>query len=1050
MTNIYSTSFTIETADKYNEKKYIQTFNDNMKKIGDPEVQKYNGKPYTRITFTPDYKRFQLEGMTNDIYSLFERRTYDLCACSPKNVNVYFNNQLVKIKELSNYADLYLKADLKKIIEDQENDNDDPDDKDAKNKKIKIKKIYEQCNPRWEICAAYNYGKGAFEHVSFVNGINTAKGGTHVNYITDQICTKLATYLKKDKDLKDAKIQPQFIKNYLWIFIKSIIENPDFNSQTKEELTTKKSSFGSKCVISDKFIEQLASTGIVDAIKATTNVYNIKELKKMDGKKSLFLNIPKLDDANYAGRKKGSQCSLFVTEGDSAKSLAVAGLSIVGRNYYGAFPIRGKLINVRGAKVEDIKKNKEITDLVKILGLQYGKKYKDVSSLRYGSLVIMTDQDTDGSHIKGLLINFIHYFWPELIEIGFLRAFITPIIKATKKNSKKNIKSFFSLQDYEKWESSISDISKWNIKYYKGLATSSKQEAHEYFKNIDNQLLNFKNFRQKDFDKQIKEYIQNKKEEQEKLIHLATESLEQEKHEKNTSKTDDQYKKMYKDELIERSGEAIQLVFAKDLNKFYSNKRKKWLQNYDHESSLDFNIKDPTIYEFIHKEMIHFSNESVIRSVPSVYDSFKPSQRKIFYATMKKRVWDMSIKVAQLSGYISEHTNYPHGELSLNEAIIVMANDYIGSNNINLLIPDGQFGDRITFTKAAGAARYIFTKLNPIVKHIFNEEDIPLLKTRMEDGDPVEPEHYIPTFPFVLVNGISGIGTGYSTNVLPYNPEDIVENLIRKINGKPYYEMLPYYRGFIGKIKPDDEEFDDHMYSSDSDKSDSNTDSEGSSSASSGDEDTKKDKKTDKISKKKKKAKKLADITKTCRTYECYGKFEVYDCEKIIITEIPIKTSLESYKTFLNNLRSTKNSWLLNYQSCSTNNCPYFILTLDEKRVKKYKRRPLQGYKDLKLKSTLKETNVNIFDRNWRIKKYTGPYQIIDDFYEVRKEFYVKRRNYWIKKLKRDLDKITYKIKFLKEIMADTLVINKKKKEVVCIELEEKNIKNSALKKIPI
>lgn len=102
--------------------------------------------------------------------------------------------------------------------------------------------------------------------------------------------------------------------------------------------------------------------------------------------------LPKLSDANNAGTRNASNCTLILTEGDSAKSLAVAGLSVIGRDNYGVFPLRGKLLNVREAKHDQIMKNEEIQNIKKILGLQHNKDYRDTKDLRYGQLMIMTDQ----------------------------------------------------------------------------------------------------------------------------------------------------------------------------------------------------------------------------------------------------------------------------------------------------------------------------------------------------------------------------------------------------------------------------------------------------------------------------------------------------------------------------------------------------------------------------------------------------------------------------------------------------------------------------------
>ena len=157
------------------------------------------------------------------------------------------------------------------------------------------------------------------------------------------------------------------------------------------------------------------------------------------------------------------------------------------------------------------------------------------------------------------------------------------------------------------------------------------------------------------------------------------------------------------------------------------------------------------------------------------------------------------IRVAQFAGYISEHASYHHGEASLQGTIVNMAQDYVGSNNINLLMPNGQFGTRLKGGKDAAQPRYIHTCLNDITNKIFNKVDEALLDYINDDGFIVEPEFYIPIIPMILVNGCQGIGTGWSTKIPCYNPADIVENINNLIEGKPMKDLIPWYRGFTGK-----------------------------------------------------------------------------------------------------------------------------------------------------------------------------------------------------------------------------------------------------------
>ena len=535
------------------------------------------------------------------------------------------------------------------------------------------------------------------------------------------------------------------MRNTFFIFVKATLENPTFSSQVKSECTSKVADFGSRFEPSSSFVKAALRSGIQDELHTLSKYKEMQQLKKTDAgaKKSKISGVPKLDDANKAGTAQSHRCTLIVTEGDSAKTLAVAGLSVVGRDYYGVFPLRGKCKNVRDASVKTLTENKEFSDLKKILGLQQGKAYTDTKDLRYGRLLIMTDADNDGSHIKGLLLNMFHYFWPSLLELNFVESMVTPIIKATKG---RETLSFYTDHAFREWYASH-QYEGWKIKYYKGLGTSTSQEAREYFKNIEQLVVKF------DVD----------------------------------AMTDDS------------------IVLAFDKKK--ADDRKTWL--------LDTSVKDPgaleipygrveriTISEFVHKDLVNFSLADLKRSIAHVVDGLKPSQRKVLYACFHKNLKE-EMKVAQLAAYVAEKSAYHHGEVSLADTIVKLANDYVGSNNVNLLVPCGQFGTRLMGGKDASQTRYIFTKLAPETRHLFDALDEPVLTHLEDDGRRIEPEFYVPVIPMVLVNGTEGIGTGFSCSVPPFNPKDIVENIERILEGRSTLAMTPHYRGFKGTVVRD-------------------------------------------------------------------------------------------------------------------------------------------------------------------------------------------------------------------------------------------------------
>ena len=400
----------VETVDHTRKLKYTQYFRDNLTEIEKPTIKRCTTKPYTKIVFKPDYKRFGMTGLTPDMVSLFKRRIYDIAAVTPKSIKVKFNGQVVGVKTFPQYVDLYLGSD-----------------------KSTAPRVHEE-HPRWEYVIAMS-PTDEFYQVSFVNGIYTGKGGKHVEYILNQVVRKLCAYIQAKKKIE---VKPTAIKEQLAVFLRCDIENPAFDSQTKDYMNTPVAKFGSSCTVSDKLIDKLAKMGVMQAACAISEIKDNKQAKKTDGSKSKSVRgIPKLVDANFAGTKKSSQCSLIFCEGDSAKAGIMSGLSKEDRNYYGIYPMRGKLFNVRGEKRDKISENKEISEIKQIHGLVTGKAYssqEDVTrSLRYGKIIFMTDQDLDGSHIKGLGINLFESEWKSLAQIpGFMAFMNTPILRAEK------------------------------------------------------------------------------------------------------------------------------------------------------------------------------------------------------------------------------------------------------------------------------------------------------------------------------------------------------------------------------------------------------------------------------------------------------------------------------------------------------------------------------------------------------------------------------------------------------------------------------------------
>ena len=1288
LTNIFSNEFKLETVDEERKKKFQMTWKNNMGKKSKETITETDKSGYTKITFKPDLKRFNINELSDDMISLMKKRVYDLAANTNKNVSVSYNGKKIGIKKFEDYIKLYLKeGETKKILVD------------------------EDTNERWSV--GLYMTEDNFEQVSFVNGINTNLGGTHVDYIVNKIIKEyMEKFAKKKVDVKKS-----YIKDKMCIFVKSFIENPTFNSQTKETMNTRSSKFGSVYNLTKKFTNGLNKMGIIEEVLSFARFKEEKNLEKTDGKiKRRITGIPKLEDANWAGTKKSVDCKLILTEGDSAKTFAMSGISKIGRDQYGIFPLKGKLLNVKDQSTDKILNNIEINNLKKILGLKQNHKYTSLDELRYGGIIILTDQDsvtgdtplllkngntieikniedlttefnyqennisgkeygktdyqvwtetgwtnikhimrhkttkkiyrvlthtgcvdvtedhsllnknaekikpteckignellhsfplleenkviipdnfeklsvrdlwkyaseigiqyyeskkkvellkllneyknrstikltndveidvdeawvmgffladgscgiyewkyqnkpknrpkeyifnktsyswhldntdisllekskeilekiygdifnlvetkshennkkmfrlilnggmktkhiiekyrklmyykkdkfihpillnntkqvreqiyegyyqgdglhysdrtnqfdvnskitsqclyflckslgynvsinhqikkqkiysflahkgksqknpiaikkiiqlptteqyvydletenhhfqagvgkmivsnTDGSHIKGLVMNLFHTFWPELLELGFVKSLITPIVKAFEKKGTKSVILFYNLTDFENWKQTI-DLTKWTTKYYKGLGTSNAKEAKESLENIEKKIV--------------------------------------------TYTWDDS------------SNKSLDLGFKKDR----SDMRKKWLLAFNKNEVLDQKIKRVTITDFINKELIFFSNYDIHRSIPSLVDGLKPTQRKILYTGLNY-LKNKEIKVAQFSGLVGQKTDYHHGEASIVSTVIKMAQNYVGSNNCNLYLPNGQFGTRLLGGDDRSSERYIFTDVSGITKKIFNLDDNPLLNYLDSDGLSIEPEWYIPSIPLILLNGTNGIGTGFSTTVLQHKLEDLVENIKNMLDNKTPKTLVPWYRSFKGKI----EEISTNKYQS-------------------------------------------------------VGIYELdNENNKIIIKELPIGSWTEKYKEYLERLLidksvSVKNELKIqcikNYNNYSTESNVNFEL---EFSGIEYKKMTSKGedhiLKTLKLTSNLSETNMYLFDKNNNIRKYKNTGEIMKSYYDVRLEYYELRKKKMIEMLENIVEELSNKVRFIRMVKSKSIDI---------------------------
>lgn len=835
-----------------------------MVTMGSAKIESYKGEDYTKVTWIADYKKFGMDGMDDDFEGLVKRRIYDM-AGTLHGIKVYLNGTRIKISKFQKYMEMYTKA-----IRSEQGDVDE----DAAKDKDVI--ITEKVNDRWEV--GFAVSDGSFQQVSFVNSIATTSGGSHVNYVADQIVNRLMEAVKK-KNKGGVQLKAAQIKNHIFLFVNCLIVNPAFTSQTKEQLTTKSNQFGSSCVVSDSFLKKIEKTEAVTNILHFAQKKADQQLSKSDGSKRSRMNNSKLTDANKAGTKDGWRCTLILTEGDSASGLALAGRSVVNPDLIGVFPLRGKLLNVRDASIDQITKNQEIQNIKKFMGLQHKKEYTDTKGLRYGHLMIMTDQDHDGSHIKGLLINFLECHFPSLLKIpDFLEVFITPIVKVWKGDPKapRQLQSFFTMPEYEAWKEERSHEKGWEHKYFKGLGTSNEDDAEVYFRDLDRHLKEFKPMKEEEKD-------------------------------------------------------MIDLAFSKKK----ADARKAWLRDYVPGTYLDMSAPKFTYDDFVNKELILFSIADNHRSIPSVVDGLKPSQRKVLYTCFRRNL-KKDMKVVELAGSAMGLTNYSYGESSMQQTIVGLAQTFVGSNNINCLEPSGNFGSRRMGGQDAASPRYIYTRLSPFARKIFNQADEPLLKYHEDDGKTIEPCNYVPVVPLLLLNGADGIGTGWSTSIPNYKPEDIVENLKLRMAGSSKEDMkpmVPWFRGYSGGVE---------------------------------------------------------DIGQD--RFKFTGIIRQTGENEVEITELPIRMWTQDFKDKLEEIiRGEKvTSFIKDYTEYNTPTKVHFIIKMEDKHMKVSIEKGLE--ETFKLTKTLATTNLVAFDAQGRLHKYETPLDIMEEFYNVRLKFYEKRK----------------------------------------------------------
>jgi DNA topoisomerase-2 len=730
----YVTLETVGKDDAGNLKKYSQKFifndEENKERIiaSDQSILSTDSDEYTLIKFKPNFKNIGEHDLK--VYeTIVETYAYYAAIWLGSKCKVYYKGN--KIKTLEKNPLLWYTLSINKSVK-------------VFNQEVTIHEYPWNIN----IMIAEDLKCKRF---SLVNG-TFVKDGEHFGLIYTTCMNIIKERIKeKKKEITTLKLKPSKFDDLLFIAIRAVIPDPGWESQTKKYLTIK-SDKDEVITFSKKFIERLTDY-LVEFVDdyIDLELSEIKPTKKRNNK----FKAPEYDPAKFAGSRKRDECALYLCEGKSAHTFISNGLQYIGNEYNGIYALRGVPINAReeitekiigGKKIfipsERFKKNEVIQGFLQVMNLQIGcdyKKKEDIATLNYGKIIVASDQDLDGFYINSSILNTIEILFAGLLENQMVYRLNTPLIIAFPKKKKDSIKEFLSDTDFKNWEDK-SDISKYDIKYYKGLSTHDDLTTKRIFDPLDKSLINFA------YDKPsirlFKEYFASEEVKARKRILLTP--------------------------FIPITAEEIKSGIVK-------------------------------CSSFLNDGLKAFQLDNLSRKLINIVDGLKHASRKIVYVLDSYfGQGNHQKKVYQLCGHVCDTMQYEHGPDSLNKTIIKLAATYKGSNIYPLITPHSNFGTRREGGKDAGAPRYIFCNANRKLLHaLFPKEDFPDLQYNICEGHVVEPQYFIPVLPYAILNSTKVVAHGWQAKIYARTLKSVYQKtkemiLTKKSDIKLEFEQFPF------------------------------------------------------------------------------------------------------------------------------------------------------------------------------------------------------------------------------------------------------------------
>ncbi|AYV86173.1 MAG: topoisomerase IIA [Solumvirus sp.] len=1002
--NVFSTKFSIDIYDHIRHKRYQQTWTDNMGRALPHVITSYDGSESSvEIIYSLDYPRlgYPKGEAPQEFINLIGKHCADVSFTS--KVPVKFNNINFNLGNIKDYAKLifgdkiskqscvlhYEWPEGTKITEDRHGNQKSVDPNimpihemivvDTPDNPVTlsfINSLFIKNNGVHTVAALKSVASGIVDTVNYKAGVGNRKG--------DEKKKKTSKGKKKIVEVKSEKPLPKITMNdvyhHISIILSCRIVNPRFNSQSKDKLLSPIPKF----TIAESTLKVMDKWDLVARLQQMLLDKGAKLMNKTHGRSyEVDKEIGDIDaiNANSSNPNERMKCTLMIAEGKSAMPYISELINFLEgkRYYYGAIPIRGKLINVIKASMADLLNSKELDKIKEYLKLSETVDYsnpENIRNLRYGSVMIAADGDDDGKHITGLNLNNFFTRYKGLVESGYVRYLRTPHARAISLGHSNEEKVFYTSGEYKRWVDKVNP-KEWTINYYKGLGSSNpgnvKQDAKDPW-----------------------------------MIKFTRDS---------------------------KAKESIDLAF--DEGEERADARKAWILGYQ-EYIENGRFATQTVTEFINRDFIQYSVASIIRAIPSGLDGEKVVRRKVLWGTFSKWPKIYSTKnyktanVGVFFGHIKEKTNYHHGQDSMCKTIIGMAQRYVGANNLPYLLNDGMFGTREGGGKNASNPRYIKTGPNWCMRFIYREEDKKLLSPQIIEGEKCEPKHLLPILPMHLINGVHGIATGFSVTIPAFSPVAVVTWLRAKIKGDlELPKLIPWYRGFTGEITVVDRRkpgvngtYDNRTSVPSSPRSLIKIiNTQKSEDERSNNKDEKKDEKNDLVTPPvstlikiniKSDQKKESKGNKYCAMIK--GIWHQESNDVVVVTEIPINKSMNDYDMFLAGLKAEGR--IRKYDAPIEDDKPYYrIYGMINPSTE-----------NLGLVSSISMSNMHLLNEEGRPIKHHNIESIITSFYEARLVYYEKRWRLMLENMKEQIKHKSDKMRYIELILEEKIEVRGRKK----------------------